>query len=89
MFLQDTAAHPTDELSRSDSPLADESIGVSHSEPDAMDPVEPAVVSTGGDTDGKATCGNVMEETKTAPHDLTNKPVSMMLEHLHTPYFLL
>ncbi|ONM30840.1 hypothetical protein ZEAMMB73_Zm00001d040213 [Zea mays] len=75
VFLQDTAAHPTDELSRSDSRLADESIGVSHSEPDAMDPVEPAVVSTGGDTDGKATCGNVMEETKTAPHDLTNKPL--------------
>jgi hypothetical protein len=52
-----------------------------------MDSVELVVVNTGGDTDGKDACNNVREEIKTVPHDLTNKPVSLMLEHLHAHIF--
>jgi len=84
---QDTAAHSKDGLGGSDSMLADGSVGVSHCEPEAMDSVEPVVVNTGGDTDGKDACNNVREEMKTVPHDLTNKPVSLMLEHLHAHIF--
>jgi len=57
-------------------------MGVSHCEPEAMDSVETMVVNTGEDTDVKDTCNNVTEEIKIAPHDLTNKPVSLILEHL-------
>ncbi|AQK89731.1 uncharacterized protein [Zea mays] len=69
VFPQDTAAHSKDVLGGSDSRLADEAIGVSHCEPEAM------VVNTGGDTDVKDACNNVSEEIKIAPHDLTNKPL--------------
>lgn len=86
---QGTAAHSKDDLSGSDSRLADESIGVSHCEPEAMDSVEPVVVNTGGDTDVKDACNDVSEEIKIVPHDLTNKPVSLILEYLPWPNFLL
>ncbi|CAD6232317.1 unnamed protein product [Miscanthus lutarioriparius] len=72
---QDTAAHSKDGLGASDSRLADESVGVSHREPEAMDSVEPVVVNTGGDTDVMDACNNVREEIKTVPHDLTNMPL--------------
>jgi hypothetical protein len=52
-----------------------------------MDSVEPVVVNTGGDADVKDACNNVAEEIKIVPHDLTNKPVSLMLEHLHAHIF--
>jgi hypothetical protein len=81
VFPQDTAAHSKDGLGGSDCRLADESIGVSHCEPEAM------VVNTGGDTDVKDACNNVSEEIKIAPHDLTNKPVSLIVEHLHALIF--
>jgi len=85
---QDTAvSHPKDGLGGSDSRLADGSVGVSHCEPEAMDSVEPVVVNTGGDADVKDACNNVAEEIKIVPHDLTNKPVSLMLEHLHAHIF--
>ena len=87
MLPQDTAAHSKDGLGASDSRLADESVGVSHFEPEAMDSVEPVVVNTGGDTDVMDACNNVREEIKTVPHDLTNMPVSLMLEHLHAHIF--
>jgi hypothetical protein len=83
VFPQDTAAHSKDVLGGSDSRLADEAIGVSHCEPEAM------VVNTGGDTDVKDACNNVSEEIKIAPHDLTNKPVSLIVEHLRALLFLL
>lgn len=35
----------------------------------------------------KDACNNVSEEIKIAPHDLTNKPVSLIVEHLHALIF--
>lgn len=84
---QNTAAHSKDELSGSDFRLADESMGDSHCEPEALDSLEPALVSAGRDTDVKDGCNNVTEEINTVPHDITNKPVSLMLEHLHAHIF--
>ncbi|RLN21839.1 uncharacterized protein C2845_PM07G03710 [Panicum miliaceum] len=69
------AAHPKNELSRSDSRLVDEPLGETHREYDAMGSVEPVVVKTGGDTEMKDGSSNVMEESNTVRHDIaSSKP---------------
>ncbi|CAO2180524.1 unnamed protein product [Urochloa humidicola] len=69
------AARSKNELTRSDSPLADAPLGESHRESDAMDSVEPVGSKTRGDSEVKDGCNNVAEEASTAPHDLAiSKP---------------